>query len=172
MNSPDPRLDRIPRLSRELVEKAGTVALQTNDDIDRGSFDFNKWAKSMLNLFDLSLAGSLDLAPDMFAACRPCSPIHFDDAERSEYVEVDPDPQYPRRIQVVANSFTHVGDPNFTIPDHVVYFEPAVMAPLAVQFHICVAWPGLRSGTYRGKVRLVPDGGSGAITEYQVIIDL
>ena len=171
MTTPDPRLDRVTALSRQLVEQAGAVALQTNDQIDRGAFDFAKWAKSMLNLLDLGLTGGLELAPDMFAPCVPCFSIPGDDSEHSEYIDVDPDPQYSRKLSVVPGSFKHDGAA-FVIPDSLLYFEPAVLKPLATQFRICVAWPGLRSGTYRGSVRLVPEGGGGATTEYQVIIDL
>ena len=171
MTAPDPRLDRVAALSRQLVEQAGSVALQTNDQIDRGAFDFAKWAKSMLNLLDAGLTGGLELAPDMFAPCVPCFPIPGNDSEHSDYIEVNPDPQYSRKLSVVPRSFKHDGAP-FVIPDSVLYFEPAVLEPLATQFRICVAWSDLRSGTYRGTVRLVPEGGGGATTEIQVIVDL
>jgi hypothetical protein len=172
MTTPDPRLDRVLGLSRELVTRAGAVALETNDQIDKGAFDFATWAKSMQKLFDLGLAGALSLAPDMLTPCLPVFSTSSDDSEHSEYVEVNPDNQYIRKISVVPGSFTHDGVPNFKIPDHLIYFDPPQLKPLATQLQICVIWPGLRSGTYRGKIRLVPDGGVGATSEYAVIIDL
>jgi hypothetical protein len=172
MTIPGPRIDQVLSLSRELVTRAGAVALETNDQIERGAFDFAKWAKSMQQLFDLGLAGSLALTPDMFGPCISGFPATGDDSEHSEYIGVNPDGQYVRTISVVPDSFTHDGAPNFKIPDHLLYFDPPTLKPLATQFRICVLWPGLRSGTYRGKIRLVPEGGVGATSEYAVIIDL
>jgi hypothetical protein len=174
MTTPDPQLDRVADLSREFVQKAGAIALQTNDDIGGGSFDLAKWAKSMLDLFDLALTNSAAIGPD---TCMPCIPIpglpsKEDDAEHSDYIEVNPDPQNPRIITAVPGSFTHDGDPNFVIPYFAISFEPAVLKPLATQFQICVTWDGLRNGTYHGKVRLVPESGTGTVTEEPVIIDL
>lgn len=171
MTTPDPQLDRAADLSREFVDKAGAIALQTNDDIGSGTFDLAKWAKSMLDLFDLGLANSAELGPDTCVPCLPGLPTE-DDAEHSDYLKVNPDAQNPRIITAVPGSFTHDGDPNFVIPFGAISFDPAVLKPLATQFRVCVTWDGLRSGTYYGRVRFVPESGAGAVTEEPVIIDL
>ncbi|MDT5212014.1 MAG: hypothetical protein QOK18_253 [Mycobacterium sp.] len=172
MTTPDPRLDRFTSFSRQLVDQAGTVALSTNDQIDNGTFDFATWAKSMLQLFDFGLAGGLALAPDMVVPCFPCPPGGDGEADLSDYIDVNPDTRVSRRLSVVPGSFRHEGTA-LVIPDQFLSCAPSVLKPLETQFRIAVAWPDLRSGTYRGAVRLVPEvtGASGADV-VQVIVDL
>jgi hypothetical protein len=172
MTAPDPRLDVAADVSRDFVQKAGAIALQTNDDIGSGTFDLAKWAKSMLDLFDLGLINSAELGPDTCVPSLPGLPSNEDDAEHSDYIEVKPDTQNPRIITAVPGSFKHDGDPNFVIPAFAIFFEPPVLKPLATQFQVCVKWDGLRSGTYYGKIQFVPQNGVGPTTEEAVIVDL
>lgn len=172
MTAPDPRLDVAADVSRDFVQKAGAIALQTNNDIGSGAFDLAKWAKSMLDLFDLGLTNSAELGPDTCVPCLPGLPTNEDDAEHSEYLKVNPDPQNARIITAVHGSFALDGDPKFVIPDFAISFEPAVMKPLATQYRICVRWDDLRSGTYHGTIRLVTESGTATTTEESVTIDL
>jgi hypothetical protein len=174
MTTPDFRLNRITSLSRELVMAAGDITLRTNDDIDRGSFDFAKWSKSMLNLWDLTLSNSLDVAPDMFAPCfLPCLHLPSDQPEESDYIIVEPK-DVARKVEVVPSSFKHDGSPSFGIPDPLLCVDPPVLQPHATRFQVKVLWSGLRSGTYRGIVRLIPEGPSDVVIDdiLGVIIDL
>jgi hypothetical protein len=172
MTVPEMKLDKILALSRQFVDQAGTIALQTNDDIDRGTFDYAKWAKSMLKLWDLSLTDTIELGPDMFAPCFTCLPSS-DEAEYSEYITVTPR-DVARKISVVSGSFFHDGSPKFVIRDYLVYIDPPVLEAQETRFRVAVLWPDLRSGTYRGAVRLVPDVDSNVVVDevIPVIIDL
>jgi hypothetical protein len=173
MTMPEVQLDKMLVLSRQFVDQVGAIALQTNDDIDRGAFDYAKWAKSMLNLWDLSLTNALELGPEMFAPCFTCPPSS-DDPEYSEYVPVPVPRNFARKISAVSRSFRHDGAPNFVVDDHLIRFDPAVLPANATRFRISVLWPGLRSGTYRGEVRLAPEAGAAVVIEdiVTVIIDL
>jgi hypothetical protein len=172
MTVPDMRLDKILALSRQFVDQAGTIALETNDNIDRGTFDYAKWAKSMLKLWDLSLTNTLEMGPDMFAPCFTCLPPS-DESEYSEYILVQPR-DIARKISAVPGSFRHDGAPDFVIDDYLIRFDPPVLPANAKRFRISVLWPGLRSGTYRGVVRLVPDVDTNVVIDdvVGVIIDL
>jgi hypothetical protein len=174
MTTPDARLDKIVGLSREFVNQAGAIALETNDAIDRGAFDYAKWAKSMLNLWDLSLTNTLEIAPDMFTPCLPCPQLPGDEADYSELITVATATTYARKISVVPGTFRHDGAPNFAIKDYLIRFDPDVLPANATQFRISVLWPGLRSGTYRGDVKLAPESGTNVVIEdiMTVIIDL
>lgn len=171
MTTNDPRLDRFTTFSREWVEKAGTVALQTNDQIARGAFDYAEWAKSMLDLVDFGLAGALDLAPDLMLPGLPGT--GDDEPDRSDYIEVDPDGHVDRTLSVVPGSFRHVGSPMNVIPDSAIDVEPRELKPLQTLFRLAVRWPALRSGTYRGRIRLAPArGAAGPTTVIEVTVDL
>lgn len=173
MNTFEPQLYRITGFTRQWVETVGDLALQTNDQVDRGAFDYAKWAKSMLNLFDFSLRGALDLAPDLANPGFPCLPCGDDsEPDRSEYITVDPDGKGERRLSAVPGSFRHDGVPSRVIPDHLLTVEPNVLKPLQTTFRIAVLWPELRSGTYQGKIRMTPEQGNGQPVEFPVTIDL
>lgn len=167
-----PKLDRIIGFSRQLVGEAGAIALETNDRIDAGTFDYATWAKSMLKLWDLGLAGGAELAPDMFMPCFPCIP-GTDEPEYSEVLHA-PSRDVARKAHLVSGSFVHDGAPSFGIPDFAISVEPPMLQPHATQFRIAVSWPGLRSGTYRGTVRFLPESTTNVVIDdiVQVIIDL
>lgn len=174
MTMPEIKLDKMLALSRQFVDQAGTIALQTNDDIDRGTFDYGRWAKSMLNLWDLSLSNAIEIGPDMFVPCFTCLPPS-DEPDYSELISVPVPTTYPRKISVVPGTFRHDGEPEFKIRDYLIQFDPQVLPANATQFRISVLWPGLRSGTYRGDVRLAPDGATTNVVIEDivtVIIDL
>lgn len=172
MTVSETKLDKMIALSHQFVDQAGAVALQANDDIDNGTFDCAKWAKSMLGLWDLSLTNALELGPDVFAPCFSCLPSS-DEPDYSEYIVVTPR-DVTRTVSVVPGSFVHDGSPKFAIPDYLVSIDPPSLKPQEDRFRIAVLWPGLRSGTYRGAVRLVPDVDSNVVVDevVTVIIDL
>ena len=172
MTAPNPKFDQLSDLSRQLVDQAGALALETNDRIQTGTFDYAKWAKSMLNLWDLGLSGSLALGPDMFAPCFSCPPSS-DDADYSEYLTA-PERPVARKVSVVPGSFKHDGSPLCVIPDHRIHIDPLVLPAYATRFRVAVSWPDLRSGTYRGYVRVVPEMASTVVVDdvVPVIIDL
>lgn len=169
---PVPAMNRYADFSRQWVERVSSAALDTNDQISRGAFDYAEWAKSMLSLFDFGLSAALDLAPDLSKPCLPCLPGGDVEPDRSEYLDV-PIGQGMRRLSPVPGSFRHVGSTDFVIPDHLITFEPSELPPLKTTYCIAVYWPDLRSGTYQGRVRVTPVEAGDAVAEvFEVTIDL
>ncbi|MCT7658125.1 hypothetical protein [Mycobacterium deserti] len=172
MTAPGAKMNQIIGFSRQLIDHAGAIAVETNDQIDAGTFDYAKWAQAMLKLWDFGLAGSVDLASDVLAPCFTCPP-GADEPEYSDYLSA-PDSGVARKVSVVPGSFFHVGAPSFVIEDYRISIDPPVLKPHVTHFRVGVLWTGLRSGTYRGTVRLQPEPASDVVIDdiLEVIVDL
>jgi hypothetical protein len=141
--------------SRRLVNQAGKIVLDANNESAKGTFDFPKAAKSANQLVNLALTAGLQLAPSMLPI--PCIPKATEEYGLSDYVTVDADDECDRVLSV-AKSFVQAGASSCVIPDEFVVFSPAVLPRGGTKFRVKVTWPNLRSGTYRGEIRLTQIG--------------
>jgi hypothetical protein len=164
------RTTRYAATSRRLVTQAGKIVLDANDEISNGTFDFAKWAKSANQLVNLALTAWLQLAPPMIPI--PCLPKATEEYGESDFITVEPDNECDRVLSV-AESFVQAGAPSCVIPDEFVVFVPAILPRGRTEFRAKVNWPDLRSGTYRGQIRLTRIGtASPGADEVERIIDL
>ena len=62
---PKARADQYAATSRRVVNQAGKIVLDANAEITKGTFTFEKWAKSANQLVDLALNTGLALIPAM-----------------------------------------------------------------------------------------------------------
>jgi hypothetical protein len=152
---PESRATQYAATSRYLFNQAGKIVLDANDEITKGTFDFAKWAKSANQLANLALTAGLQLAPPMISI--PCIPKATEEYGLSDYITVDADNEC-ERVLSVAKSFVQAGTSSCMIPDEFVVFSPAVLPRGGNKFRVKVTWPNLRSGTYRGEVRLTQIG--------------
>lgn len=155
---------------RGLVSQAGSLLLQANDQINDGTFDHAKCAKSAQQLANLALTAGFEVAPLL----NPCGPISFDQVEISDFIEVPPDNQCERLLSV-AKSFVQDGAPSCVIPDQLIVFVPGTLRVYAKRFRVATGWPNLQSGTYQGRVRLTRlNTGTTApqVEEVDVTVDL
>jgi hypothetical protein len=157
---PAARVSQYAANSRRAVKEAGKIVLDANADVAKGTFTFEKWAKSANQLVDLALNTGLALIPAMIPA--PCLPTSNEGYGLSDWIEVDANNQYERML-LVSQAFVNVGDQACVIPDEFVAFSTAVLPQGESRFRVKVTWPDLRSGTYRGKIRLTPVGIAGAL---------
>ncbi|MDT7722671.1 MAG: hypothetical protein QOE94_3682 [Mycobacterium sp.] len=156
--------------SRYLVSQAGKIVLDANDESAKGTFDFAKAAKSASQLVNLALTAGLQLAPPIIPI--PCIPKATEEYGLSDYILVDSDNNCDRVLSV-AKSFVQAGTSSCVIPDEFVVFSPAVLPRGGDKFRVKVTWPDLRSGTYRGEIRLTQIGTANPHTaDEDRIIDL
>ena len=170
MNDPSTRIAQYAESMRGLVNQAGSLMLQASDQINDGTFDHAKCAKTAQQLANLAVTAGLDVAPLMI----PCAPAIFDELEFSDFIEVAPDNQC-ERVLSVARSFVHDGAPSCVLPDQLIVFVPATLRVYAKCFRVATSWPDLQSGTYQGRVRLTRiNTGSAAphVKEVDVTVDL
>jgi hypothetical protein len=169
VTSPGPGLpiERWATASQRLVKDAGSIVVQASDDIGKGTFDATQWVRSARQLTNLALTAGLELAPDV--ACLP----GFGDLELSDFIRVEvPDSACQRELSV-AKSFALDGAPSYCIPDQFVVFVPGILRVNAAWFRIGVNWPDLRSGTYRGRIRMAQIlDGAASVDEMDVVVDL
>jgi hypothetical protein len=167
---PESRATQYAATSRYLVNQAGKIVLDANDEITNGTFDFAKWAKSANQLANLALTAGLQLAPPMIPI--PCIPKATEEYGLSDYITVDSDDNCDRALSV-AVSFVQTGAPSRAIPDEFVVFSPAILPRGGNKFRVKVTWPDLRSGMYRGQIRLTQIGTANPHTaDEDRIIDL
>ena len=152
---PEARASQFAATSRRVVNQAGKIVLDANADISKGTFTFEKWAKSANQLVDLALNTSLALVPTMIPC--PCPPTSTESYGLSDWIEVDVDNSCERTLSV-SLAFVKLGEPACVIPNEFVAFSVAVLPPGESRFRVKVTWPDLRSGTYRGKIRLTKIG--------------
>ena len=166
MITPSSRITQWAESARRLVNQAGEIVLQANTQVNDGTFSTEKWAKSTQQLVNLALTAGLEMSP------LPCLPQAPDAHDLSDFVTVEPDGEFQRTLSVV-KPFVQEGAPACVIPDQSIFFVPGVMRVHATSFRVGVNWPNLRSGTYRGRVRLTQIGSATAHSvETDVIIDL
>jgi hypothetical protein len=164
------RIKQYAETSQQLVSQAGDIVLQANDQAKKGTFDSTQWSKSVQKLLDLALAAGLEVVPYLLPS--PCfggsGELELSDFNKAE----QPDNQC-ERVLSVAQSFVLDGAPSYRIPDHLIVFVPAVLRVNAIWFRVGVKGPNLRSGTYRGRVRMTQLKKANArVDEMDVIVDL
>jgi hypothetical protein len=168
--TPASRITAYAEKSKRLVTQAGGIVQNANKEISEGTFDFAQWATSARQLVDLALTASLELAPQMMPI--PCLPESSEESDLSDFIEVAPDNEC-ERVLFVAKTFVQDGASSYAIPDQLIVFVPAILPVYAKQFRVGVNWPDLRSGTYRGQVRLTRiNAATERDTVMGVIIDL
>jgi hypothetical protein len=152
--------------ARRIVSQVGEIALQVNTQINEEKFSTEKWAKSTQQLVDLALTTGLEM-PQI-----PCLPHSADPRDLSDFISVEPDGHFQRALSVAA-PFVQEGTPSCVIPAPSIFFVPAVIRLHATSFRVGVNWPQLRSGTYRGRIRLTQIGAATPESvEKDVVIDL
>jgi hypothetical protein len=159
MTNPGSRISQWAESSRRLVNEAGEIVLQANTQINDGTFTTQQWAKSAQKLANLVLSAGLDMAPQMLPLS--CLPQAVDTGDLSDFLKVQPDGQF-QRIPSVVKPFVQEGAPSCVIPSQSIFFVPPIVRIHATSFRIGVNWPNLRSGTYRGTVRLTQVGPANA----------
>jgi hypothetical protein len=152
---PEARANQYAATSRRVVNQAGKIVLDANAEIAKGTFTFEKWAKSASQLVDLALNTGLALVPTMIP--YPCLPTSTESYGLSDWIGVDVDNSCERALSV-SQAFVKVGEPACVIPIEFVAFSVAVLPPGESRFRVKVTWPDLRSGTYRGEIRLTKVG--------------
>lgn len=170
MIDPSTRITQYAESMRGLVNQAGSLMLQANDQINDGTFDHAKCAKAAQQLANMALTAGMEVAPLMI----PCAPTLFDELEFSDFIPVNPDSQYERALSVT-KSFVHDGAPSCVIPDQLIVFVPATLRVYAKWFRMATSWPDLQSGTYHGRVQLarITTGSAGPhVEEVDVTVDL
>lgn len=157
-------------MSRRLVNQAGAIVLQANDQISKGTFDTARWAKSAYELSDLALTSGMQAAPQVMSIASLWRSSK--ETLLSDYVRVAPYNE-SRRTFTVVEPFVHVGAHSCVIPVQSIVFVPETLPAYAVRFRVGARWADLRSGTYRGRVRLTSIASAEAHShEMPVIIDL
>jgi len=166
MIDPTTRIGQYAGASRSVVSQAGAILLKANDRISKGTFGTEHWAKSAQELFNLVLTAGLNMDP------QACLQQLCGETDLSDFITVAPDNTCERSLSV-AQSFVQDGSPGYRIPDQLIVFVPPVLPVYATRFRVGVNWPDLRTGTYRGRVRLtslqtaIPQA-----VEMDVIVDL
>ena len=84
---PAARANQYAATSRRVVNQAGKIVLDANAEITKGTFAFEKWAKSANQLVDLALNTGLALVPAMIP--YPCQPTSTESYGLSDWIEVD-----------------------------------------------------------------------------------
>ncbi|MGZ4577986.1 MAG: hypothetical protein ACXVX1_09755 [Mycobacterium sp.] len=148
MTDPTARIDQYAEATRDVVGQAGEILLQANDQMKDGTFNSAQWAKSAYQLVNLFLTAGLEAGAQAL-----CPQRWFGEPELSDFITVTPDNTCERMLSL-AQPFVHDGAPGCRIPDQFVVFVPKILPVYAKQFRVGVNWPDLRSGTYRGRVRL------------------
>ncbi|WIM88381.1 hypothetical protein PT015_02420 [Candidatus Mycobacterium wuenschmannii] len=152
--------------ARRFVNQAGEIVLQINTQINDETFTTEKWAKASQQLVNLTLTTGLEM-PQI-----PCPAGTADPRDLSDFIDVEPDGQYQRALSVAA-PFAQDGAPSCVIPGNSIFFVPGVVRVHATSFRLGVNWPNLRSGTYRGRIRMTQIGcDTSQSVEKDVVIDL
>jgi hypothetical protein len=152
---PQTRATQFAATSRRVVDQAGKIVLDANAEITRGTFTFERWAKSANQLVNLALNMGLEMIPAMIP--NPCLPTATEGFGLSDWIEVDVENNCERAISM-SKPFVKLGEPARVIPSEFVAFSVAVLPRGESRFRVKVTWPDLRSGTYRGEIRLTKVG--------------
>jgi hypothetical protein len=156
---PQARASRYAATSRRIIDQAGKIVLDANAEITKGTFTFEKWAKSASQLVDLALNAGLQVLPTMLP--YPCLPTATEGFGLSDWITVDVDNACERALSV-CGPFVKAGEPACSIPNEFVAFSSPILPRGESRFRVMVSWPELRSGTYTGKIRLTRIGGAKA----------
>jgi hypothetical protein len=168
MTNPKGHITRCADSTRGLVSQTGEIVLKANNQISKGTFTFEQWAKSAQQLANLFLKAGLELPV-------PCLPPS-EDLDLSDFIKVESDNKCERAIAIV-KSFALDGEPSCRIPDQLVVFVPSILPVYAKRFRLGVNFPDLRSGNYRGRIRLTrtktdATPAAGDVVEMDVIVGL
>lgn len=167
--NPQARASQYAATSRRVIDQAGKVVLDANAEITKGTFTFEKWAKSANQLVDLALNTGLQMLPTMLP--YPCLPAATEGYGLSDWITVAVDNACERQLSV-CGPFVRAGEPTCSIPNEFVTFSSATLPRGEGRFRVKVTWPELRSGTYKGRIRLTQLGGPKASDEISRTIDL
>jgi hypothetical protein len=166
MIHPTTRIGQYAGASRGVVSQAGEILLKANDRIGKGTFGTEHWAKSAQEMFNLFLTAGLNMDP------QTCVQQLCGETDLSDLITVAPDNTCERSLSV-AQSFVQDGSPGYRIPDQLIVFVPAILPVYAELYRVGVNWPDVRSGTYRGRVRLTSlKTATPNAVEMDVIVDL
>ncbi len=157
--NPQVRASQYAATSRRIMDQAGKIVLDANAEITKGTFTFEKWAKSANQLVDLALNTGLQMLPTMLP--YPCLPAATEGYGLSDWITVDVDNACERALSV-CDPFVKAGEPSCSIPNEFIAFSNAVLPRGESRFRVQVSWPELRSGTYKGKIQLTRIGGAKA----------
>ena len=166
---PQSRASQYAATSRRVIDQAGKVVLDANTEITNGTFTFEKWAKSANQLVDLALNTGLQMLPTVLP--YPCLPAATEGYGLSDWITVPVDNTCERMLSV-CGPFVKAGEPSCLIPNEFVTFSSARLPPGESRFRVKVTWPELRSGTYKGTIRLTQVGGAKAHSDESRTIDL
>jgi hypothetical protein len=170
MTGPTVPIDKFAESAKGFVTEWGAILLEANDQINKGTFGAEQWAKSTQRLSNLALTAGIELAPPLLPI--PCLPTPSQGPDFSDFITTTPDNESKRELSV-ARSFVRDGAPWCVIPDQFVVFQPGILPVYARRFRLAATWPGLRSGTYRGRVRLTRiQTAKTQVDEMDVIVDL
>jgi hypothetical protein len=166
MIDPTTRIGQYAGASRGVVSQAGAILLKANDRIGKGTFGTEHWAQSAQEMFNLFLTAGLNMDP------QACLQQWCGETDLSDFITVEPDNTCERSLSV-AQSFVQDGSPGYRIPDQFIVFVPAILPVYAKLYRVGVNWPDVRSGTYRGRVRLTSlKTATPNPVEMDVIVDL
>lgn len=156
---PQDRASQYAATSRRVIDQAGKIVVDANAEMTTGTFTFEKWAKSASQLVDLALNTGLQMLPTMIR--YPCLPAATEGYGLSDWITVDIDNVCERALSV-CEQFVKAGEPSCSIPNEFVTFSTAILPRGESRFRVKVSWPDLRSGTYKGRIRLTRIGGAKA----------
>ena len=156
---PQARADQYAATSRRVVNQAGKIVLDANAEVTNGTFTFEKWAKSANQLANLALNTGLALVPTTMP--YPCAPTVTEGYGLSDWIKVDVVNDCERALSM-SKHFVKLGEPGCVIPNEFVAFSTAILPRGDSRFRVKVTWPELRSGTYRGVIRLTRIGSASA----------
>jgi hypothetical protein len=170
MTGPGSQIHQPAQSVRTLVNEAGGILLQANDEAGKGTFGVKQWAKSANRLLNTALTAALEFTPMLLPS--PCLLQLSEGPDFSDFIETTPDDTCDRVLSV-AKSFVHVGASAYAIPDQFIVFSPDILPKYANRFRVAANLPDLRCGTYRGRVRLTQiQTGAKPVDEMDVIVDL
>lgn len=151
--------------SRRLVEDAGAVVLEADQQISQGTFGSAQWAQSVRRLVNLVTTAGYQMSGTLMAQCSD------GDVELSAFLEAPPGTGSERVLSVAA-PFVAEGT-SYAIPSQALVLVPGVLRTYATRFRVGVRGPDYVSGTYRGRIRLtcLPTAG-GQVQEMDVVVDL
>ena len=152
------------------VAQARLVARDAVAKIDAGTYGCEDWCRSLITFFDIVARGSathFKTATTAHVCFGPSSPQEAAACGLgpSDPIIVTADPDYSRQLSITA-SFQRVGT-QVKIPDHLIRFEPPVLAAGATSFVVYVQDAQYIGRSYTGTVRLTPVPNNLAPTSYK-----
>lgn len=150
---------RLTATTNTAVAQAQTVARDTVQRLDDGTFCCEDWCRSILTMFNIMAQGSAAHLQTVLS--EPCCTCACSDAANGEPccglqpsapIHVAADATYDRQLSVVA-PFTRVGG-TVAIPVIKTGFRPAVLPSGATTFAIVLGDARYIGASYTGTVRL------------------